>query len=120
MTGFVGPLDKGYWRVESTAIAEVSSVRLYNETWDVLQEKHPELKTVGVEGVLGTVQNPSRIYPSRTEGSFLFVNDEIAYLNAPMLVAVRLVKDSSCRVATAYFRSNSLATPTLWDRGDAG
>ena len=110
--------DTNYWEISSTAIPAVSSVRLYTETMNHIGEKHPEvIDAVGLEGILGTVSNPTRILESRTnpEQALVFVSDNVKYLDNPLYVPVKLVEGTSARVRTAYFNCDSHASGTLGD-----
>ena len=112
--------DAGYRQVTSTAIPEISTVRLYRETLLHIYEEHPEVATVGEEGVLEAINAPSQVFASRTdpENSFVFVSSNVTYEGNPLYVPVRRVARSSGRVATAYFRSGPYSSLTLWERDD--
>ena len=112
--------DSGYRQVTSTAIPQISTVRLYRETLVHIYEEHPEVKTVGEEGVLEAIDAPSQVFASRTdpENSFVFVSDNVTYEGNPLHVPVRRVAHSSGRVATAYFRSTPYSSVKLWERYD--
>ena len=115
--------NTNYWEVISTTIPAVSSVRLYPETVNHIGERHAEVvDTVGVEGILETVSNPTRILESGTdpEQSLVFVSDSVKYLDNPLFVPVKLVEGTSARVRTAYFFNCDSSVPqVLWEMGNA-
>ena len=85
-----------------------------------MNEEHPEVETVGEEGVVETIDAPSQILASKTdpENSFVFVSNNVTYEGNPWYVPVKRVVETSGRVATAYFRNSPYASLKLWERDD--
>lgn len=115
-----GSRDSGYLRVESTAVPNVSEVRLYSDVWEHIRQRHPEVDAIGKEGVLQTVQSPSRVYLSNTDPDrgYVFASSDLKYIDHPLLVPVKTVEGTSGRVVTAYFSRNPYAGDLIWERDD--
>ena len=105
------------WQETSTTFPEISSVRLYPETIQHIEENHPEvMQTVGAQGVLDAVGNPTRVLMGNTglAKSFVFVSGDLTYGDATLHVPVKFVTDKSARVRTAYYRRESNITLVYW------
>ncbi|MCB1331998.1 MAG: DUF2283 domain-containing protein [Maritimibacter sp.] len=84
---------------------------MYDETWDHISDQHPEVANwAGSDEVLHATQNPTAVYESSTnpEHAVVFVNENTTFNGESLHVPVRIVEDSSARVATAYFRTSSV------------
>ena len=113
--------DTGYWQITSTAIAEIESVRLYEETVEHVKERHPEVVgTVGVEGMKQTISAPTHVFQSKTDpkDGFVFVSDNVSFQGNPLHVPVKRVEGTSGRVLTAYVSNRPYSSKPLWERGD--
>ena len=110
----------GYLQTGSTSVPGISEIRLYLDTWDHILMGHPEVATVGKQGVLEAVQFPSQVYASKTEPEreYIFASSNVSYMDHPLHVPVKLVEGMSGRIATAYFRSSPYQGNLLWERND--
>ena len=111
-----------YWEIVSTAVPEVSRIRLYRKTVEHIEERHPEVvDTVGIEGVISAINAPTRVLESSTNPAqaFVFVSDTIKYESNPLHVPVKVVEGTSARVRTAYFVSGPSTSAVLWELRNA-
>ena len=103
------------WRATLTSFPGISSIRLYTQTMEHIRERHPEVvDTVGEDGVIETVVNPTLVLEGNTDQgkSFVFVSDNIKLRRASLNVPVKLIEGTtSARVRTAYFKSGTPASP---------
>lgn len=101
--------DNDYRVITTTAIPQVSEVRLYEETWPHIVEEHPEFasRLPSLEhAIIDTVANPTEVYRSRTDPERVFVFRSSNNVKGPhaMAVPVRVVDGTSARISTAMFR----------------
>lgn len=111
-----------YVQVSTSVIDGLSSVRLYDETWDDhISDGHPEVAVAGKDAIISTVATPTVVYKSATrpEDSVVFVNDDTTRNGDPLHVAVKKISGTnSGRVTTAVFRQSSSGWDPLWKDTD--
>jgi hypothetical protein len=115
--------DDNYKVITSTAIAAISTVRLYDETVSTILKKHPEVGALAdpIEATSNTVARPSRVHSSTTAPgkAFVFVNDAHTYQGHALAVPVKVIEGTtSGRVVTAYFRDRNYPGDLVWSRAD--
>lgn len=102
--------ESRYLLILTTAIPQVSEVRLYDDTWPHIVEEHPEFASQlpSLEhAIQDTISNPTEVYRSRTDPAkaFVFRSSNNLKGERAMVVPVRVVGDgTSARVTTAMFR----------------
>jgi hypothetical protein len=102
--------DTAYRIIETTAIDQVTHVRLYEETWSHIAAQHPEFsnRLPSLEhAVIDTIRNPTEVYRSRTDtvSGYVFRSSNNLKANRAMAVPIRVVGEgTSARVTTAMFR----------------
>lgn len=117
--------DTSYRVIETSAIAQVTTVRFYDETMDHIKDGHPEFSTwiPSLEhAVSDTVSNPTSVYRSRTmpETSFVYESLNNTLEGKPCTVPVRVIGDgTSARVTTAMFKKGKHGE-ILWSVDDDG
>lgn len=107
--------ETGFSTIETTT-GPLDVVRLYDHTWDEIQQKHPEFQgpTDLREMVEKTVANPTSVLRSRTRpnDSFVYVSEDNTYMGNACVVAVRRYRDTtSGNVRTAMFTDRPSGTP---------
>lgn len=105
----------GYVVVETTAIAQIAQVRVYDETLPHLGEGHPELSHVipSLEHAIhDTISQPSEVYESNPPhvASYKYRSENHSYGNNHMVVAVKVVEGTSALLKTVYFSSEVKGT----------
>lgn len=106
--------------VTPTSFPGVSSIIIYPGTMQHIEEGHPEVATeAGIDGVVETVSNPTKVLESNRPNSLVFVNNNVKYVNAVLNVPVQLVGDNSARVVTAYYKSRKSTSSVVWSFDDA-
>ena len=103
--------------------SSLTEVRLYDETWDYIAAQHPEfgMQLPSQRAALeDAVADYTTIHASTTnpENSYVIVSDSFTYFDDPVVVPVRHVKDTSFRVATAYFSGSTYPGRILWSSGN--
>ncbi len=97
-----------YKEIATSAIDEISTVRLYAETWnDHIVPRHPEVNDrLEDSDLLETVKDPSAVYKSATNrDSRVYVSNNYLYNENPLHVPVKIIEGTtSARIQTAYFR----------------
>lgn len=110
-------MDDDYEEIETGVIPQVTVVRFYEETWQGLQEKHPEFASTEQRvDIKNAIMFPTEVYDSRTAPglSFVFVDHKSTHLGNALVVPVRIVESTSARVQTAYYRGSPYAGTLLW------
>ena len=102
--------DTDYRVIKTTAVPEVSEVRVYDETLPHLGDGHPELRNLipSLEfAIHDTISQPTEVYASNPPhvNSFKFRSDNHLHGDNPMVVAVKVVEGTSALFKTAYFPS---------------
>ena len=111
-----------YVSIRTSAISEVTEVRLYEETVAKVVRNHREIPA-GLpmidRAVIRAIANPTRVFGSRA-GSFVYVDDGVTNGRGdPLKVPVKLVSGTQARVATFFFARVTPAEDrnTLYKRG---
>ena len=101
----------------STAIPEITHVRLYEETVEHVCENHPEIPaqlpsmTFAVEQA---IVDPTHVEFSHA-GAYVFVNTRAVNKSGdPLRVPVKIVEGTSGRIRTFYFASPSRPPKIVW------
>lgn len=114
--------DTDYRVIETSAIPEISHVRIYDETLPHFGDGHPELRLVtpSLEGAIhDTISQPTEVYASNPPhvSSYKFCSTNHLHGNNPLVVAVKVVEGTSALCKTAYFTSTVTGTK-IWRRDD--
>lgn len=101
--------DSNYRLIATTAIPEVSEVRLYDETWPHIVEEHPEFASrlpSFEHAIIDTITDPTEVFRSTTDPdrAFVFRSSNNLKGQRAMAVPVRIVDGTSARVTSAMFR----------------
>lgn len=115
--------DEGqYTEIETGAINEVASVRVYDETIHHMGDAHPELRNFipSLEFALhDTISRPTEVYagnPPHTN-AFKFRSSNHLHGGNPLVVAVKVVEGTSGLCKTAYFPSEVTGS-LVWRSSD--
>lgn len=104
----------GYIEARTSAIPELSSIRLYDATRDKIIARHPEFTPwlPSIEhAVMDTLINPTSVFESRSSpNSFVFTSSNHTRYGHALSVPVKIVDNRSGRVATAIFGSSPRGT----------
>ena len=113
--------DEKYIVIPTSAVAQLSEVRLYGETWtDKISVQHSEVAELGQAAVVDTVANPTHVYDSHTNPgkALVFVSETNTYLGKPLRVPVKIHSGTSGRVITAYVSGGTYSGARLWSAKD--
>lgn len=114
--------DDPFVVIATTAIPQVTEVRLHESTWDHIAEAHPEFarRLPSLEhAITDTIANPTHVHRSTTapDTSYVYSSSNNLKGNRNMAVVVKVVTQTSARAATAMFRGK-VPGEMVWSKGD--